>query len=199
MTMFDIIVWILIEINVLVFALPYLGVMTDREIKENYATDPDTFRRGEYYRVLTAGFVHNDLFHLAINMYSLFVMSGITFSIIGAIVPTNRLIIPLFLMVYIVSIVISSIVSILRTRGPSVGASGGVFGLFGFVLSSAVILYALGNTGAGSLIQSMLFTLIINAVIAFTPGSNLDHWGHLGGLLCGVLIGVLFIGFFVFI
>ena len=65
----------------------------------------------------------------------------------------------------------------------SVGASGAIFGLIG-----AIVAFALYNNQT-ALLQSLVNVIILNLVIGFSQGSNIDNSGHIGGLIGGGLIG----------
>ena len=79
--------------------------------------------------------------------------------------------------------------SYLLSPAPSVGASGAIFGLIGglgvfFFLNRR----ALGEFGRAQ-VQSIVSIAVINLIIGFSAQGIIDNWGHLGGLLVGVLVG----------
>ena len=71
--------------------------------------------------------------------------------------------------------------------GWSVGASGAVFAIFA---AEAVHLYQHRGLypNVRARLQHMLFLIVINLVIGFAPGSRIDNWGHIGGMLGGLLL-----------
>lgn len=131
---------------------------------------------GEWYRLITAGFLHAGLTHLLFNSMALYTL-GTPFEMIY-----GRLRYSLLLLV---SLICGSLASITfnAENQPSVGASGAIFGLFGALL---VMRKALGAD-----LRSTLTLLGINAVIAIVvPG--IDWRAHLGGLAGGALVALIY-------
>jgi membrane associated rhomboid family serine protease len=128
----------------------------------------------EYYRLFTAGFLHFGLFHIALNMYALWILGGLLERSFGwmRMVP-----------VYMASILGGSVgVAIIDPNSASLGASGGVFGLMGMLL---VAEWSMGRNPFQSRIGGLL---LINLVITFgVPGISIG--GHLGGLVAGAASG----------
>lgn len=131
---------------------------------------------GEWWRLLTAAFLHGGLLHLAFNMYVLWVLGPTLESLFGHV---------RFTVLYLVSALAGSVAS--YTFGPfntlSVGASGAIFGLM------AALIVA-GHHLRRDVTQ-VVFLMAINVVIGFlAPG--IDWRAHLGGALSGVVVaGVL--------
>ena len=132
---------------------------------------------GEWYRIVSGGFLHANLLHLAFNMFALWILGRQLEPAIGR---------GPFAAVYGASLLAGSLgVLVADPRALTVGASGAVFGLFGYAL---VAQYARGinpmDTGLGGII-------LINLVFTFAvPGISIG--GHLGGLAGGVVAGALF-------
>jgi membrane associated rhomboid family serine protease len=129
---------------------------------------------GEYYRLLTAAFLHGGLLHLATNMLTLY--------IVGA--PLERVLGPArYLTIYLISALGGSLLALLLSPAYTVGvgASGAIFGLFGALV---VLRRQIGAEAGG------LFVLIgLNLVISFTL-PNISWQAHIGGLLTGALVAV---------
>jgi rhomboid protease GluP len=72
---------------------------------------------------------------------------------------------------------------------PSLGASGAIFGIVGadvaFYLANR---RSMGNPGQRQLLN-LVILIGINLVIGFTPGSNINNYAHLGGLIGGLALG----------
>ena len=88
---------------------------------------PAEVASGEYWRLLTAGFLHGNLIHIATNMISLYMLGMPLERILGR----GR-----FLVIYLLSLLGSS-VSVLLFSGPfvpTIGASGAIYGLMGALL-----------------------------------------------------------------
>ena len=130
---------------------------------------------GEWWRVFTGGFLHHGVFHLAVNMFSLYYLGLALERWVGRV---------LFAAVYLSSLVAGSFGALIETPNALVaGASGAIFGLMGaFVALCLAQGVGLFQTPIGPI-------LAVNLVISFTvPGISLG--GHLGGLVGGFLVGV---------
>ena len=131
---------------------------------------------GEYYRLVTSAFLHDGLFHLAFNMYALWLLGQWLETAFGR----ARL-----LSLYVVSMLGGSFgVLLLSPNSPTVGASGAVFGLMGaLVLVQRAIGGSLWRSPlAAVLMLNLVFTLLIPRV---------SIGGHLGGLAAGAVMGTL--------
>lgn len=131
---------------------------------------------GEWYRIITSGFLHADLMHLAFNMFMLWVLGSMLEPSMGK-WP--------FLATYVMSLVAGSLgVLILDPDVVTVGASGAVFGLMGAaIVGQRANGISPWQTGIGGL-------LVINLAITFiVPGISIG--GHLGGLLGGMAAGTI--------
>lgn len=136
---------------------------------------------GQYWRLITATFLHANLIHIFFNGYALFALGPESERIYG----TGR-----FLALYFIAGLGGSVASYLFSPAPSVGASGAIFGLIGglgvfFYLSRR----ALGDF-ARSQVQSMVAIAMINLFIGFASPGVIDNWGHMGGLAAGALAGL---------
>lgn len=128
---------------------------------------------GEWWRLISAGFLHFGLIHIGFNMYLLYVLGQMLEPSIGRL---------RFALVYFAALLGGSAGSVALGEGLAGGASGAVFGLMGL----AVVGYWLHganplNTSIGSLLMLNLF------VTFFFPGISIG--GHLGGAAAGVLCG----------
>ena len=132
---------------------------------------------GQWWRVITGGFLHENVLHIAFNMYVLYVLGSLLEPALGRL---------RFGLIYAVSLLAGSFGALLVTpHSLTVGASGAVFGIMG---AAAVEVRArqipLMQSGVGSLI-------LINLVISFTlPG--ISWGGHVGGLIGGALSALAF-------
>ncbi|MCU1675190.1 MAG: Rhomboid family protein [Frankiales bacterium] len=131
---------------------------------------------GQYYRLVTAAFLHAGLFHILFNMFALAQIGPVLEQALGR---------WRFLALYLLSALGGSVVGYLLApvNQPSVGASGAIFGLFG---AYYVVVRRLGGET-----QSILVLLGINLVITFTV-PNIDWRAHLGGLVTGALLAAAF-------
>jgi membrane associated rhomboid family serine protease len=132
----------------------------------------------QYYRLLTYGFLHDGILHIAFNMWFLFILGPMLETAIGRV---N------FVVVYFVSLLAGSFGALLLTPlAGTVGASGGLFGVLGALM---VVAYYRGI----SVWQSGLaLTLIINIVFSLTL-AGISIGGHLGGFVGGAICGWLIV------
>jgi membrane associated rhomboid family serine protease len=131
---------------------------------------------GEYWRLVTGGFLHGSVLHIAVNMYSLYVLGRFVEAIAG---PGRTAV------VYAVSLIVSGL-AVVYFGGASdvtVGASGAIFGLFGALFAVGL---KLGPAGM-RLVRANLGILALNLIITFAvPG--ISRWGHVGGLVVGFVV-----------
>jgi len=132
----------------------------------------------EYWRIVTAGFLHDGLFHILVNMLSLYWVGIVLEPAIGSV---N------FAAVYFASLLAGSFGALLFTPGsPSVGASGAIFGIFGALI---VVAWRRGipiwQSGLG-------FVLVLNLVISVSF-RGISIGAHLAGLIAGVICGLLIV------
>lgn len=134
---------------------------------------------GQWYRLLTAGFLHAGLMHVAFNMIALWFLGEFLEPAIG----TLR-----FVLIYFASLLAGSFGALLISGDTTmtIGASGAVFGIFGAMF---VIAQGRGLSGVASQIGIILG---INLLLTFTI-SGISIGGHLGGLAGGAICGLLVI------
>jgi len=186
------------------FALSqYPGLVTNALIAVNVIAylimklDPNVFiwgaqanvlvLQGQYWRIFTAMFLHdpNSYFHLGLNMLSLFFIGRAVEVFYGK---------WRYLVIYLVSGILGGISFLLLSPGEvAVGASGAIFGVFGALGVFYIInRRALGAGGSGA-IMNWVFWLLLNLVFGISAGSGIAIWGHVGGLLGGMIIAYLLI------
>jgi membrane associated rhomboid family serine protease len=140
----------------------------------NFALQGFGVAEGEWYRLVTGGFLHANLFpHLAFNMLLLFFLGRLLEPALGT---------PRFLALYFASLLAGAFGALLLSEPyvPTVGASGAVFGLFGAAFILARV------RGMSGLAAELGLLIVLN--LAFTFGaSNISVGGHLGGLAGGLL------------
>ncbi len=134
---------------------------------------------GEWWRLVTGGFLHAGTLHLAFNMFALWNLGEALERALGS---------ARFVGAYLASLLAGSAgVMLLDPDRYTVGASGAVFGLFGVLLALQLSRgIPLRQTGLG-------LSLAINLAITFVI-PNISIGGHLGGLAGGSLVGFAFFG-----
>jgi membrane associated rhomboid family serine protease len=139
---------------------------------------PSIVHQHEYYRIITSGFLHYSILHIAFNMLFLYIMGTMLEPAIGHL---N------FATVYLVSLVAGSFGALLfQPDALTAGASGACFGVLGALI---VVAYyrriPIWQSGLGP-------TLLINVLFSLTV-SGISIGGHLGGLIGGGIAGWLIV------
>ena len=132
-------------------------------------------RNGEVYRLVSYMFLHAGILHIVLNMYSLFIVGPRVEDFFGK---------WKYLLIYLFSGICGGLLSVgLTPNTVSVGASGAIFGLFG-----ALIYFGYSYRGyIGAIVRSQVLPVVIYNLLMglFIPG--IDMWGHVGGLIGGIL------------
>jgi membrane associated rhomboid family serine protease len=173
------ITWALVALNVLAFVLegfPVAGLSTqtnafiDRLVQVNFAV-PD-----QPYRLLTAAFLHESIWHIGLNMLVLVLIGVQLEQVLGW---------ARYLALYLVSALGGgTLVYLLDPPGQSVlGASGAIFGLFSAYFFVARRLRADASGILATIGINLVLTLLIPRV---------SLWGHVGGLITGAVIGLIY-------
>ena len=135
-------------------------------------------QNGEFWRLITAGFLHGGIFHLIFNMYALYIIGTQIENFAGK---------WKFLAIYFCSMLTASLMScVINPNSVSVGASGAIFGLLGALVYFGYHyrLY-LGSVLRNQIIPLILFNLLLGFMV-----SGIDNAAHLGGLIGGLLISM---------
>ena len=170
-----VVTYALILINVFMFLFPLING-TIEEFYNLFASYGPFVKMGDYYRLISAAFMHANIAHLIFNMYALWIIGMQLESFIGK---------WRYLVVYLFSAISGSLLSVIVTPDAvSVGASGAIFGLLGALLYFGYHY----RVYLGTVIKSQIIPLIvINLLLGFmVPG--IDNAAHIGGLIGGTLI-----------
>lgn len=178
---------ILIGINVIVFVI--LSCLGDTEsagfmLQHGAMEWRSIMEYGEYYRIFTSMFLHFGFEHIFENMIFLFLIGSYLEEAMGSV---------RYFIFYLLCGVGSGICSLavdtlLKTQAVSAGASGAIFGVVGGLL--CVVLRNRGNfkgIGLGGVI-----IMIAGSLYYGLTSSGVDNVAHIGGLICGFLLGFLF-------
>lgn len=137
---------------------------------------------GEWWRLISALFVHFGILHLLFNMWALAAFGGLAERLLGM---AN------FLFIYFVSGIAANLASItLRPDVDSAGASGAIFGILGALLAAY---WRNKETLPLSIVRSEATAVLVFAGFALLGGfiyKGVDNAAHLGGLVTGLLLGV---------
>jgi len=139
--------------------------------------------QGQVWRIFTAMFLHFNLLHIGLNMFTLFLIGGVVELFYGK---------WRYLVIYLGSGIAGGIVTyfVMPPATLAAGASGAIFGVFGALgVFYFVNRQALGRYGTGA-ITNWLFWLGLNLVFGFTV-AGIGIWDHIGGLVAGIIIASL--------
>lgn len=142
------------------------------------AKENSLISQGEYYRFITAMFLHGGLVHLGFNMYALRALGPTVEKVFGKV---------RYIAIYFLGGIISVISSYIFSQEISIGASGAIFALLGAILVLAI--KSKDRVGNG-MVKNILSVIAMNIFIGFSL-SNIDNYAHLGGLIGGILIAAM--------
>jgi membrane associated rhomboid family serine protease len=155
----------------------YLAELVVPGFEENFYSRGVEIANGEYYRLLTAAFLHAGLLHLLFNMLALYFLGPPLEAALGR---------ARFIALYMLSALGGSVASyaFASPLQASLGASGAIFGLFGATL---IVSRRLNADVAG-----IAVVLGFNLVLSFTI-PNIDWRAHVGGLIVGLIVAAGFV------
>jgi membrane associated rhomboid family serine protease len=175
---------VLIAINVVVYLVEIaggsggLGEQGGKFIAEFGLFGPSV-AEGEWYRLITSGFLHASIFHIGFNMALLYFLGRLLEPALGT---------PRFVLLYFASLLAGSLgVMLLDPNALTLGASGAVFGLAG-----ATVVIARGR-GMDAIAGQIGFLIVFNLVFSFTM-ARVSVGAHLGGLVGGIVCALVIVG-----
>lgn len=173
---------ILIGLNVAVFIVTVgsgasvLSGTGTSSIYDRFALVPVQVGHGQWYRLITAAFLHYGIFHIAFNMWALYVVGPLLETALGR---------WRYVVLYALAGIGGGLLSVLT--GPlgeqAAGASGAIFGLFG-------ALYIVARR-SNMPTNGIALTIGVNLIFTFSV-SNIDWRGHVGGLVIGVIVALVY-------
>ena len=175
-----------IIINIIVYLILEIGGNTENDMEymiQRGAVWVPQVLKGEYWRLLTATFMHFGFEHILNNMLILACAGPILESALGHVK---------YLVLYLLAGIGGSTLSFLQMLhsgeySVSAGASGAIFGIIGALLWIVIRHKGRYETLTG---KGLLFMIVISLYYGITSG-EVDNWGHIGGLLMGFLICVI--------
>lgn len=168
------ITYILIFINILFYVLSIIS----NSFYNSMVLNPSKILNGEYYRLLSCIFMHGGIIHLLCNMYCLYVIGPQVESFFGKIK---------YIVIYLLSGIIGSLMSLSITNSISLGASGAIFGLLGSILYFGYH-YRVYLSQA---IKSQIIPLIVLNIFLGFILNGVDNAAHIGGLIGGILVSMM--------
>ncbi len=178
---------LLVAIGIL-FALQALWGFDNETAYAMGALHEPSVKSGEWWRLISAGFLHANLAHVGMNGFALYLLGGQTEKVLGA---------PRYLIIYTASLLGGSVASMMRLTPEmiSLGASGAIWGLLG---AQTALAFGrpkiLPESVARSMKPMVMQNLLINVGISFIGG--IDWAAHFGGGFAGGLVlasGVLYL------
>ncbi|MCD8022481.1 MAG: rhomboid family intramembrane serine protease [Lachnospiraceae bacterium] len=173
--------------NIVVFLI--LSFMGDTEngyfmLNHGAGYAPYILQYGEYYRLVTSMFLHFGIQHLFNNMLVLIFLGDEVEKLAGKV---------RFLLIYFVGGIVGNIVSVVYdlytgSYAVSAGASGAIFSVIGALL--AVVLLNRGRIPEYT--KKRMFLMAGLSVLQGLTASGVDNCAHIGGLICGFLLAMLF-------
>jgi len=172
----------LLIVTVLIYGVQYLSLaLTNNQYDYPYILGGkinELILAGQVWRLITPVFLHASILHIAFNMYALFVIGPGLEQHYGH----KR-----YLLLYLVGGYAGNVLSFLISPNPSIGASTAIFGLVAaeiiFIFRNRMLF---GDRARGMLIN-LGVVVVVNLLLGLQPG--IDNWGHLGGLIGGLIFG----------
>jgi membrane associated rhomboid family serine protease len=170
---------------------------SNQELMNNWILDPYQMNRrgGQWYRLLTSGFLHADWGHLLFNMITFYSFGGLALSAFASELGRTNSIIA-FLVLYLGGIIVSDLPTYFRHQHDpgyrSLGASGGVAS----VLFAGILFQPIGKVymmfipfGIPGFIWGVLY-LLYSYYMGRRRGDNINHDAHFYGALYGVVLTI---------
>ena len=175
--------WILVGIFVIQVLKSPEGILTAlllAPLFEPAALIPDRVNEGEWWRLLTAGFLHGFVIHIWFNGTALYDLGRILAAILRP---------GVLAFVFLVSVLVGSIASwLLPPDSISVGASGGILGVLGFL---AVLTWRKSTRLPQALRLRVGFSIGLITLLGVLGAQLIDNAAHGGGFLAGVILALL--------
>ncbi len=135
---------------------------------------------GQWWRLVTNTFMHGGLMHILANIYGLLFVGIFLEPLLGK---------TKYLLVYLITGIAASAASIWWYPATvSIGASGAIFGLYGFFLAALLLKVFPPDFGKAFLLSTLVF-VGFNLLMGLT--GSVDNAAHIGGLLSGFIIGII--------
>jgi len=155
-----------------------MGTGLDKSIDAAGFDKPDFLEKNEYWRILTGGALHGGILHLYFNGQALYGFGSLIESL------SNR---AHLATAFLLAVIGGGIVSLIFSpEGTSVGASGGIMGLVGYL---AIYGYRRKRQLPPDFLKSMLVNIGFIAAFGVVAYQIVDNFAHLGGVLTGAIYG----------
>ncbi|HXM18837.1 MAG TPA: rhomboid family intramembrane serine protease [Candidatus Tumulicola sp.] len=160
-----------IAICVIVFAIDYLqgGALTNAG-----AVTPALVKGGEWWLLITGGFLHASVPHILFNMLALFQAGTFVEFAYGS---------PRYALIYVAGLIAGNLAVTVLSPAPAIGASGAIMGVFGAMVVLGFKLPAM----RGPLLRAAGFPILLTLANGFI-NPYISWQAHVGGLLGGALV-----------
>lgn len=138
--------------------------------------------QGQIWRLITPVFLHGSIAHILLNMYALYILGRSLETVYGH----SR-----FLILYFLSAFTGNTLSFIMSPNPSLGASTAIFGLIGAEAIFVIQNKRFYGNRYSAMLTNIGVIIALNLIIGFVPGTSIDYWGHIGGLLGGTVFAFL--------
>ncbi len=175
-------------IIIIITALTSILAFNNQKVYGDLIMYPPAVNKGQYYRLLTSGFIHADFNHLIFNMLTLYFFGRTVENAMGTIIGKYG-----FLALYLGGIIVSDIPSYIKNRTnnhyASLGASGGVSAVvFAFIMFAPWAWFAFPPVPAIVYGIGYLFYCIY---MSKKGGDGINHDAHFWGALYGVVFTLI--------
>jgi len=173
--------YLLLAVNLVIFLLNlfYLYIQSSLQVTDDLAVSYHAVANGDYYRLLTSTFLHSGMEHFLFNVTALFVLGKFVESLYSK---------WHLLAAYVLTGTLASLFSLMFLQDAiSLGASGAIYGLLGIIIIHLLLNKKLDY----KLLVQVALIFIVIAVLS-SLFSNVNHYAHIGGLMFGLLLGLMF-------
>lgn len=170
----------LIAINIIIYLLDFVPVIGT--LIYNYGLQANYLvADGEIWRIFTAMFLHADFWHVLFNVFWLYLFGPELEKIVGK---------ARFVTIYLLAGVVGNLSTFLvyPLNYASLGASGAIFGIFG---AFGALVYYTRRTMP--MLRKMILPIIIISVIMTFIQPNVNATAHIGGLITGFILGLVYL------
>ena len=172
--------YLLLSLNVLAFiAMSFAGGSTNSEVLIDFGAMYGPYlAAGQYWRLVTAMFIHVGIFHLAFNSIGLWIFGRMAETLFGS---------SKFVLIYVLAGLCGAVVSyIFNPIAIAAGASGAIFGVLGALAAFFLTMYK--DPNARKNLYGLLGLAALNLVFGFLS-EGIDNWAHMGGFVAGFFLG----------
>lgn len=172
-------IYILPTILWIIFVLQMILRFSDyQKIEDLFALVKDKTIHGEYWRLISAAFLHANFMHIAANVSSLYFLSKIFLKFYNYF--------QLFA-IFIITAIVGNLFSIIfYPVTTSLGASGGICGLLGFLI---IFTYKNRNLFPLEFSKNMIVSVLFLVILGIVGYDFIDNAAHFGGLISGIITG----------